>query len=74
MSVQSLAHTIAKAINEAKNYNDTAVKQGTISGTSVEVNGKNYNYSVAVDIEIEDGDGVYVLLNDTKTRAVVVGK
>lgn len=74
MSVQSLANTIAKAINEAKNYNDTAVKQGTISGTSVEINGKYYNYSVAVDIEIENGDGVYVLLNDTKTRAVVVGK
>ena len=74
MGVQSLANTIAKAINGAKNYNDTAVKQGTISGTSVEVNGKFYNYSVAVDIEIENGDGVYILLNDTKTRAVVVGK
>ena len=33
-----------------------------------------YNMSVAVDEDVEDGDLVWVMIDTTGTRAVVVGK
>jgi len=74
MSLQSLTNTIARIITNNKNIAQNNIKQGQVVGNGVLVDGINYNYSVAVDIDIEDGDMVYVMFNDSHSRAVVIGK
>jgi len=74
MSLQSLTNTIARIVTNNKNIAQNNIKQGQVVGNGVLVDGINYNYSVAVDVDIEDGDMVYVMFNDSHSRAVVIGK
>jgi len=73
MSVNSLARHIADAINQAKNKNGS-VKRGIIQGGSVVVEGQVYPYEAAIDVQLREGEYAWVSLNDSGTRAVVVGK
>jgi len=74
MSLQSLTNTIARIVANNKNIAQNNIKQGQVVGNGVLVDGINYNYSVAVDVDIEDSDMVYVMFNDSHSRAVVIGK
>lgn len=72
MGVKDLAITLAKIAEKPKQH---GVKAGRIlSGNSVDVGGQALPYSVAVDMPVGAGDWVFVLLNDTRTRAVIVGR
>lgn len=72
MGVQDLAAAIRKAVKN--NVKGTVTQRGYISGSQVLVRGTWYSYASAVDVDIADGDTVWVILNDTKTKAVIVGK
>ena len=72
MGVQELAAAIKKAVKN--NMKDASTQRGYISGSQVLVGGSWYNYTTAVDVDILDGDLVWIILNDTKTKAVIVGK
>jgi len=74
MSLQTLTSMIARIVANNKNVAQNNIKQGQVVGNGVLVDGINYNYSVAVDVDIEDGDMVYVMFNDSHSRAVVIGK
>lgn len=71
MSVQSLVEKIAGFASPVKA--GRSIHKGTVSGKSIEVNGKAYNYDVAVDIDVGNGDVVYVMFSDNG-RAVVIGR
>jgi len=74
MGVQALANTIARLVKNKAVSNTQNIKRGIIAANRIIVDGNAYNYSVAVDVPIDDGDYVYVIFNDTGTRAVVIGK
>lgn len=70
--VNMLAQTIADAIKTAKKQGNTY--QARIIGNAVIVNGSTIPFVAAIDTLTDDGDYVWVMLNDEKTLAVVVGK
>ncbi len=72
MGVQTLASSIRKIM--ANRSEGTVTQRGYVSGSQVLVKGTWYSYAAAVDVDISDGETVWVVLNDTKTKAVVVGK
>lgn len=72
MGVQGLCQDIRNLINGKKSQQGTA--QAYISGSKALVNGTWYTWASAVDVDIEDGDIVWVVIDNTHTRAVVVGK
>ena len=74
MGVQTLANTIARLVKNKAVSNTQNIKRGIVAANRIIVDGNAYNYSVAVDVPIDDGDYVYVIFNDTGTRAVVIGK
>lgn len=72
MSVQSLANLIAEIVNGKQNNH--AVIPAIYYGSYAEVDGRNYKCDVAVDIELDEGEECYVMIDDSGTTAVVVGK
>ena len=72
MGVQTLASSIRKIM--ANRTSGTVTQRGFVSGSQVLVKGTWYSFVAAVDVDISDGDVVWVVLNDTRTKAVVVGK
>ena len=73
MTLQSLCSHIREAMKQRRRA-DTSTVRGIVSGGQVLANGFYYNMSVAVDIDIDDGDSVWVMIDTTNTRAVVIGK
>lgn len=54
---------------------NSAASYGVMHGrNAVSVGGTTYPAVFAVDFYVYDGETVYVVLNETKTLAVVVGK
>ena len=75
MSVQQLANTIAQAVKARQNQSGgQSVKVGIVSGRFVDVAGRRMPYSAAVDVPFKDGEAVYVVINDSGSKAVIVGK
>ncbi len=72
MGVQTLATAIRKVMQNKSE--GTVTQRGLVSGSQVLVKGTWYFFVAAVDVDISDGDVVWVVLNDTRTKAVVVGK
>lgn len=62
------------ASTKKRRQNGGGIKLAKVSGGTVDVDGRRYPFDVAVDVPVNDGDYVYVLLNDGRTRAVVVGR
>ena len=69
--VIGLANYIAKVVNANKKNNATF--RGQINGNSIWVGNKSYPFTLAIDININSGDYVWCILNDSKTKAVIVG-
>jgi len=72
MGLQSLCVKIKNIMTPRRQMQATML--GQITGSKVLARGLYYNYTTAVDIDVENGDMVWVVLDDTGTRAVVVGK
>lgn len=73
MGVQELAQALRSAMVR-RNGTGTSIKRGTVSGNQVMVDGTWYPSDYSVDIDADDGEQVYVVLNDSRTKAVVIGK
>lgn len=76
MSLTSLCNDISAIMRGKKTTAATsdAIRVGTVSGSSVMVDGEYKRMEVAVDIDVDDGDEVYVILSESGSTAVVVGK
>lgn len=73
MGLRTLCGRI-REVMRTRRRNEISTIRGIVSGGKVLADGNYYNMSVAVDEEVEDGDGVWVVIDTTNTRAVVVGK
>ena len=74
MSLDKLCKDVSSAVRSRLNSQRASVHHGRVTGSGIAVAGRVYPYSVAVDLPIAEGDWVYVILNETNTRAVVVGR
>lgn len=70
--VNGLANYLSGVINRSKQ--SRGIQKAHVTGSCVEILGRVLPYDVAVDTPIGDGDWVYVVLNDSRTKAVVVGR
>ena len=73
MSVNSFARHLADAVNSIKQKGGS-VQRGVIQGNGIVVNGQTYPYDAAIDAQLRTGEDAWVSMNDSGTRAVVVGK
>lgn len=73
MGLQTLCGRIREVMRNRKQASSSTIR-GLVVGGQVLADGIYYNMSVAVDEEIDDGDDVWVVIDSTNTRAVVVGK
>ena len=73
MGLQTLCSHI-RDIMKQRRTTGTSTVRGVVSDGRVLADGIYYNMSVAVDEDVEDGDLVWVMIDTTGTRAVVVGK
>lgn len=70
--VNGLANYLSGVIKQSKQQK--GIRKARVSGSCVEVFGRMLPYDAAVDVPVSDGDWVYVVLNDSRTKAVVVGR
>ena len=72
MTVRSLANLIATAVHGKTATH--AVYQAIYYGDYVVFNNKSLKCDPAVDIELTNGEPCYIVINDSGTMAVIVGK
>lgn len=72
-NIDRLAELLGTAIR-AKNTQPYAAQYGRISGSTIILGNRAYPYDVAVDIPIDNGDWVYAVINQSGTKAVIIGR
>lgn len=71
--VAELAQCIANAVKQSKRSSGRSI-QAQVCGNGVIVNGKTMPFIVGIDAPVETGDYVWVVVEQSGYRAVVVGK
>lgn len=73
MGIATMVSEISKAVKR-RDASGQSVRRGVLSGNQVLVDGQYYPAAYAVDVDVDDGERVYVMLDNRKATAVVVGK
>lgn len=75
-NIETLAANLGKIIQSALNDAEKqgSVQQGTLSGTSVIIDGRTYTALFVVDIAIPDGSVVYAQVTNDGAYAAIVGR
>lgn len=72
--LDKLAKMLAAAMdNKSTETTQYAAYHVQVSGDTVSIAGRTYFYIVVVDVPISDGDWVWAILNQAKTKAVIIG-